>query len=219
MSDDKSIEKKKVNNKKINKKNVNNINVNNKEKILLHCCCAPCSTTCVERLIEEGYEVILFFSNDNIFPKEEYLKRFNELIKLASFHNLEVIKDNYDHTSWLEKVKGLESEKEGGKRCSICFDYNLSIAYNKALELDIKFFTTTLTVSRYKDSLTIFNVGSNYKGFLEKNFKKKNGYAKSIQLSKELDLYRQRYCGCEYSLRDAKRFQEERALKSKNNNL
>ena len=200
MSDDKSIEKKKVNNKKINKKNVNNINVNNinvnninvnnKEKILLHCCCAPCSTTCVERLIEEGYEAVLFFSNDNIFPKEAYLKRFNELIKLASFHNLEVIKDNYDHTSWLEKVKGLESEKEGGKRCSLCFDYNLSLAYNKALELHIKYFTTTLTVSRYKNSLTIFKVGSKYDGFVEKNFKKKNGYANSIQLSKELEIGR-----------------------------
>ena len=188
----------------------------NDKKILLHCCCAPCSTTCVERLINEGYEVILWFSNDNIYPKDENYKRFGELIKLADFHNLKVLRNEYDHASWLEKVKGFEDEREGGKRCSLCFDYNLSATYEKAKELSIKYFTTTLTVSRYKNSLRIFEIGSKYDGFVEKNFKKQDGYANSIKLSKELGLYRQKYCGCEFSLRDAKAYEKLKAEKAKN---
>ncbi|NCD06095.1 MAG: epoxyqueuosine reductase QueH [Spirochaetia bacterium] len=186
------------------------------EDILLHCCCAPCSTTCIEELIDDGYNIILWFSNDNIYPKEENEKRFAELIKLARFHNLKVIRNSYDHDKWLAAVSGLENEKEGGERCSICFDYNLNITHKKALELGIKYFTTTLTVSRYKNSLKIFEVGNKYSGFVEKNFKKKNGYARSIKLSKDLNLYRQKYCGCEFSLRDALLFEKQRAEKSKN---
>ncbi|MDC7248984.1 MAG: epoxyqueuosine reductase QueH [Sphaerochaetaceae bacterium] len=194
-------------------------NKENGKRILLHCCCAPCSTTCVERLIEEGYQVILWFSNDNIYPQDENNKRFGELIKLAQFHNLEVLRNNYNHEAWLDRVKGYEDEKEGGERCSVCFDYNLSMTQEKAKELSIKYFTTTLTVSRYKNSLRIFEIGNKYTGFVEKNFKKKDGYAKSIQLSKELGLYRQKYCGCEFSLRDALKYEKEKAEKLKNNNL
>ncbi len=186
------------------------------EDILLHCCCAPCSTTCIEELIDDNYNIILWFSNDNIYPKAENEKRFGELIKLAQFHNLQVIRNTYDHEKWLCAVSGLENEKEGGNRCSICFDYNLNITHKKALELGIKYFTTTLTVSRYKNSLKIFEVGNKYSGFVEKNFKKKNGYARSIKLSKDLNLYRQKYCGCEFSLRDALLFEKQRAEKSKN---
>ncbi|MGD6731024.1 MAG: epoxyqueuosine reductase QueH [Pleomorphochaeta sp.] len=194
-------------------------NKENDKRILLHCCCAPCSTTCVERLIEEGYQVILWFSNDNIYPQDENNKRFGELIKLAQFHNLEVLRNNYNHEAWLDRVKGYEDEKEGGERCSVCFDYNLSMTQEKAKEFSIKYFTTTLTVSRYKNSLRIFEIGNKYTGFVEKNFKKKDGYAKSIQLSKELGLYRQKYCGCEFSLRDALKYEKEKAEKLKNNNL
>lgn len=189
--------------------------VKNKE-ILLHCCCAPCSTTCIEELIDDDFNIILWFSNDNIYPKDENEKRFGELIKLAQFHNLKVIRNTYDHDKWLSAVSGFENEKEGGDRCSICFDYNLNITHQKALELGIKYFTTTLTVSRYKNSLKIFEVGNKYSGFVEKNFKKKNGYARSIKLSKDLNLYRQKYCGCEFSLRDALLFEKQRAEKSKN---
>ncbi|MGD1821151.1 MAG: epoxyqueuosine reductase QueH [Pleomorphochaeta sp.] len=185
------------------------------KKILLHCCCGPCSTTCVDWLINEGYDVVLWFSNDNIYPEDEYNKRFIELEKVAKFHNLEVIKDNYNHKDWLEKVKGFEEEREGGSRCGLCFDYNLSLAAKKAKELNIEYFTTTLTVSRYKNSERIFKIGSNYDGFLEKNFKKKDGYAKSIKHSKNLGLYRQKYCGCEFSLRDALKYQKEKADKAK----
>ena len=187
-----------------------------KKDILLHCCCAPCSTTCIEELIDDGYNIILWFSNDNIYPKEENEKRFEHLIKLAQFHNLKVIRNTYDHDKWLEAVSGLETEKEGGERCSICFDYNLGITYKKALELGIEYFTTTLTVSRYKNSFKIFKVGNKYSGFVEKNFKKNDGYARSIKISKELNLYRQKYCGCEFSLRDALLFEKQRAEKSKN---
>jgi predicted adenine nucleotide alpha hydrolase (AANH) superfamily ATPase len=179
------------------------------KKILLHCCCAPCSTTCIERLIDEGYEIVLWFSNDNIYPESEYDKRFDNLLKLAQIHNLEVIKDDYNHQAWLEVVKGFENEREGAKRCGYCFDYNLNLAAKKAKELGIKHFTTTLTVSRYKNSERIFSIGNKYEGFEGKNFKKKNGYARSIELSKKFDLYRQHYCGCEFSLRDALKYQKE----------
>ncbi len=190
-----------------------------KKKILLHCCCAPCSTTCIERLIDEEYEIVLWFSNDNIYPKEEFSKRFMELLKVADIYNLKVIKDDYNHENWLEKVKGFESEKEGGKRCSLCFDYNLFLAYEKAKELNIPYFTTTLSVSRYKNSERIFNIGSKYDGFLDKNFKKRDGYARSIRMSKELGLYRQKYCGCEFSLRDSLKYQAEQEKAKENNNL
>lgn len=188
-----------------------------KKKILLHCCCAPCSTTCVERLIDEDFEIVLWFSNDNIYPKNEFDKRFAQLLKVAAFYKLEVIKDDYNHDDWLKKVKGFEEEKEGGSRCSLCFDYNLNLAYKKAKELNIPYFSTTLTVSRYKNSERIFKIGEKYDGFLKKNFKKKDGYARSIKLSKDLSLYRQQYCGCEFSLRDALRYQREK--EKKNNNL
>lgn len=191
--------------------------MNDKKKILLHCCCGPCSTTCVERLIDEGYELILWFSNDNIYPKEEYNKRFLELYKVADFYNLQVLKDEYDHHNWLGKVKSFEDEKEGGNRCSICFEYNLSRAYEKAKELNIPYFTTTLTVSRYKNSNRIFSIGEPFEGFLDINFKKQDGYAKSIKYSKELGLYRQKYCGCEFSLRDALNYQKEKTQVKKNN--
>jgi len=186
------------------------------KRLLLHCCCAPCSTTCIERLIQEEYEIILWFANDNIYPHEENDKRFGELIKVAKYHNLEVIRNDYNHEAWLEKVKGLENKKEGAQRCSICFNYNLSLSHDKALELGIKYFTTTLTVSRYKNSYRIFEIGEKYTGFVDMNFKKKDGYANSIKLSKELGLYRQKYCGCEFSLRDALIFQKEREEKAKN---
>ncbi len=188
-----------------------------KNKILLHCCCGPCSTTCVERLLDEGFEVVLWFSNDNIYPDSEYNKRFLELYKVANFYNLEVIKDEYNHEDWLNKVKTFENEKEGGKRCALCFDYNLSLTHEKAKELKIPYFTTTLTVSRYKNSERIFSIGSKYEGFLEKNFKKQDGYAKSIKYSKELGLYRQKYCGCEFSLRDSLKNKQEKEQATKNN--
>lgn len=173
------------------------------EKLLIHCCCGPCSTSSIERLIELGYQPVLFFGNSNIYPEQENELRFRELLKVAKHHFLEVIREEYDHQSWLEKIKGFEDEKENGKRCDICFDYNLTEAYNVAKSKNINFFSTTLTVSPHKNSLRIFKIGEQKDSFVPIDFKKQGGFQKSIKISKELNLYRQNYCGCEFSLRDS----------------
>lgn len=170
-------------------------------KILLHCCCGPCSTSSIMRLLEEGWSPILFFSNSNIYPEKEYFLRYDNLLKVAEKYNLRVIIDSYDHEEWREWVKGLETENEGGERCKKCFAFNLKRAYNKAQEEGIEHFTTTLTVSKFKNSALIFSVGENFPGFEKIDFKKKGGFEKSSKLSKELGLYRQQYCGCEFSMR------------------
>ena len=173
------------------------------EKILVHCCCGPCSTLCLKRLIEEGWNPVLCYGNSNIWPQEENRKRWEELLKVARHYGLEVHRVEYDHEAWLEYIRGLEKEPEGGKRCERCFDFNFREARKEADKLGIKYFTTTLTVSRYKNSRKIFSVGNSYEGFEAIDFKKKDGYAQSIKLSREMGLYRQQYCGCEFSLDSA----------------
>ena len=126
-------------------------------------------------------------------------KSLRNLLKVAAFYNLPVIKDEYDHQSWREWIKGFEEEPEHGKRCSRCFRYNLLRASKKAEELGISSFCTTLTVSRFKNSKTIFHEGEDLEGFEAIDFKKKDGFASSCRLSKEMGLYRQSYCGCEFS--------------------
>ena len=173
------------------------------KRILLHVCCGPCSTASIERLLQEGYEIVLFFSDSNIFPYEEFMKRYENLLIVAEHYSLPVILDSWDHEEWLEAVKGHEGDKEHGERCSLCFRFNLERAYRKAKELGIEEFTTTLTVSRFKSSRKIFSEGEAFPGFSEFDFKKKDGFNRSIVLSKELGLYRQTWCGCEFSLRDS----------------
>jgi len=171
------------------------------KKILLHCCCAPCSSASIERLLADGYEVVLFYSNSNIFPKKEFDKRLIYMQKLAEIYKLELVVGEYDHASWSEVVKGLENEPEKGRRCAACFAYNLATAEAKAKELGIEEFTTTLTVSPHKISEMIFNAAKGMQGYVPYNFKKQDGFKKSLQLSEKYGLYRQNYCGCEYSLR------------------
>lgn len=168
--------------------------------LLLHVCCAPCSTSVIERL-KQDYDVTLFFYNPNIEPIQEYEKRLNAAERYAKKVNLPIIVGDYDNTEWHNAVKGYESEPEGGKRCSICFRFNLQKTANLAKKKDFDFFTTTLTVSPYKNTEIINKIGKKIDSerFLEKDFKKENGYTHSIKLSKEHNLYRQDYCGCLYS--------------------
>ena len=174
------------------------------ERILVHCCCGPCSTSSIQRLLEEGYEPVLCYGNSNIWPKEENDKRYEELLKVSKYYGgLEVVRQNYDHDSWLSFIKGLENEPEHGKRCLKCFEFNLSQAYQEAKKLGLDKFTTTLTVSRFKKSESIFSVGEQFEGFTKIDFKKKDGFAKSVKMSNLLGLYRQQYCGCEFSLKQS----------------
>ncbi|NBK24891.1 MAG: epoxyqueuosine reductase QueH [Spirochaetia bacterium] len=167
--------------------------------ILVHACCGPCSTASIERMLEEGWNPVLHFSNSNIFPEQEADKRYEALLEVARVYNLKVIREHYDHQGWLDAVKGHEGEREGGSRCELCFAYNLREASEKAKQLGFLHFTTTLTVSRFKNSKTIFRVGEAFPGFEALDFKKKGGFEKSVALSKELGIYRQHYCGCEFS--------------------
>lgn len=167
--------------------------------ILLHVCCAPCATSPAERLVGQGYGVVLFFSNSNIHPVEEYRRRLAEVRRLADAMRLDLVEDGYDHGAWLDRVRGLENEPERGSRCLACFAYSLGRAAEAMKRLGLDGFTTTLTVSRHKSSRDIFALGRSHEGFLEMDFKKNDGYARSVELSRRLDLYRQGYCGCEFS--------------------
>ncbi len=169
---------------------------------MLHCCCGPCSSASIERLQAEKQTPILFYSNSNIFPKAEYDKRLHNLQKVANHFGLELHTDTYDHEAWRESVRGLEEAPEGGDRCRRCFQFNLARSAEAAKKLGLSHFTTTLTVSPYKNSKTLFQVGGTFPGFEEWNFKKKDGYKRSIELSRQLELYRQDWCGCEFSKRD-----------------
>ena len=169
--------------------------------LLLHVCCGPCSTSSIERLNELGYEVHMFYSNSNIFPKEEWDKRYTEVEKVGDYFHIPIIKKEYHHESWLKEVGGHEGDKEGMARCAICFEYNLQIAATEAKNRGFSYFTTTLSVSPHKRSLTIFSIGEKKEGFVPIDFKKKGGFYRSIELSNMLNLYRQDYCGCEFSIK------------------
>ena len=171
------------------------------DKILLHVCCAPCATSCVERLLLEKRDVTLYFSNSNINTEEEFEKRLHYVKKLASFHDLPLEIDPYRHSDWLDHIQSFESEPEKGMRCVKCFDWSFGRTAAKANELGIANFATTLTVSPHKISKVIFETGAKYEGFEEYDFKKKDGFRRSLELTKEYEFYRQNFCGCEFSIR------------------
>ncbi|MBR1870424.1 MAG: epoxyqueuosine reductase QueH [Kiritimatiellae bacterium] len=176
-------------------------------KILLHVCCGPCASACVPVLKDCGHDVAMFYSNSNIAPEEEYAKRGENAAILAAAEGVEIVQDSYDHADWLEKVaKGLENEPEKGARCARCFLYNLRRTAKYAREHGFDAFTTSLTVSPHKVSGVIFAAGAqaakeNGSKFVEADFKKKNGFLKSLARAAALGLYRQSWCGCEFSMR------------------
>jgi len=178
---------------------------NKKPRLLLHICCIGCGAYIAEEL-KKNYDIILYFFNPNIFPKEEYERRLEETKKIANKFRLELIIGEYGYEKWLKIVKGLEKEPEGGKRCRACYQYRLKEAAKKAKENNCQIFATTLSISPHKDTRVINEVGSELVSkygikFLDKDFKKDDGFKKSCCLSKELRLYRQNYCGCEFSIR------------------
>ena len=174
-------------------------------KVLLHACCAPCSAYPIEKLRELGYEPIIYFFNPNIFPPDEFERRLNELVVYTKKKNVELIIDKQDSSDWYYAISGLENEPEKGKRCSRCFEYRLLYTVLKAFQLEIPNFTTTLTVSPHKNSKVIFEIAKELAkkyelNFLDIDFKKQDGFLKTIQISKQENFYRQSYCGCEFSI-------------------
>jgi epoxyqueuosine reductase len=169
-------------------------------KLLLHVCCGPCATASLERLREEG-EVTLFFSNGNLFPAAEHGRRLAAARQLAEASAAEFVVDAYDHAAWREFVRGLEDEPERGARCVRCFEFSFQRAARYAREHGFTGLATTLTISPHKRSADIFRVGREvWDGFLEVDFKKRDGFRRSLELTKQMGLYRQDYCGCEFSL-------------------
>ena len=175
------------------------------KKILLHACCATCSGYPIEKLREMDYDPIIYFFNPNIFPPEEFDKRLNELIKYAEKKDVGLIMDKQDSSNWYNAIAGLENEPEKGKRCHRCFEYRLLFTVLKAMQLNIDTFTTTLTVSPHKQSKVIFEIAKDIAKkheltFLDIDFKKENGFLKTMQIAKQEGFYRQNYCGCEFSI-------------------
>ena len=170
--------------------------------LLLHCCCGPCATACVERLLAQGRRPRLYFSNSNLDTEAEFLKRLDNLRRVAAHFGLaEPLVDEYRHADWLRHVAAIPDYAqcpEGGNRCRQCFAWNLARAAEKAREIGGAF-TTTLTVSPHKNSRVIFAVGAAHPAFEPIDFKKQDGFFRSTRLSRELGLYRQKYCGCEFS--------------------
>ena len=176
-----------------------------KQKLLLHVCCAPCSTHVINEL-KKDYNLTLYFYNPNIHKEDEYKKRLKQVKKLASKLRLPLLIGKYNIDKWFKATKGQEKEPEGGKRCNTCFFLRLDDVAKLAKKHKFHSFTTTLTVSPYKNSTVINLIGKRLKdkynvNFLESDFKKQGGYKKSIELSKKHNLYRQNYCGCLYSIR------------------
>lgn len=174
-------------------------------KLLLHSCCGPCSSYVLEYLTEY-FEVYLSYYNPNIQPRAEYDKRLaNQLIVIEHIPGVTLVPCDYDGAAYDAAAAGLESEPEGGARCTECFRLRLSYAAREAKRLECEYCCTTLTVSPHKDAQRINALGREIckqygVKWLPGDFKKREGYKRSIELSKEYGLYRQEYCGCLYSL-------------------
>ena len=182
-----------------------------KRHILLHSCCGPCSTACIERLITD-YKITVFFYNPNITDREEYEKRKANQIKFIEAFNSEAdeedqvvfIEGEYLPEDFFDAAKGLEDCPEGGERCTECFKLRLDRTARAAIVMGFPIFGTTLTVSPHKNYQLISAIGTELGEvygleFLDMDFKKKAGFQRSIELSKKYELYRQNYCGCEFS--------------------
>ncbi len=183
-------------------------NLNNKPRLLLHSCCAPCSSHTL-LLLKDYFNITIFFSNDNIYPSSEFYKRLEEIESFVKKidNNINVIFDSYNPNDYYDAVKGLENLGEKSNRCYNCYKLRLEKTALMAKKYNFDFFTTTLSISPYKVEKWINEIGYMLEekygvSYLYSNFKKEEGYKHSIELSKEYSLYRQDYCGCKYSLEE-----------------
>lgn len=178
-----------------------------KPKLLLHCCCAPCSSACLERL-KDVFEITVLFYNPNI-ENGEYERRKTEIIRFITATGWADFLDcDHNENEFYSAVRGLENCKEGGSRCEKCFKLRLAKTAELAEQGGYGFFTTTLTISPLKDAGLINEIGESLQNrakWLYSDFKKRNGYLRSTELCKTYNLYRQNYCGCVFSRRDAEK--------------
>lgn len=175
--------------------------------VLLHCCCAPCSSAILEWMINNNYSPTLFFCNPNIYPLEEYNIRKNEITRYAERLGLTIIEDDYNHDCWKKQIAGHEDQPERGSRCLLCFKYRMARTVEMAKQLDIHLFATTLASSRWKSleqiseaaqwaiSQNNFNIT-----FWNKNWRKEGLQQRRQELLRKNNFYNQLYCGCEFSM-------------------
>ena len=193
------------------------------KRILLHSCCGPCSTAVIERLAED-WEITVFYFNPNITDPSEYEHRKAEQKRFISEYNekaktpVSFIEGDYDPSSFFALTKGHEEDREGGARCRICFRQRLAAAAALAASMGFDAFDTTLTVSPYKNYDVISEIGRELAAeygvsYVSGNYKKKDGYRRSVAMSAEYGLYRQHYCGCVFSERQAEEDRAARAAK------
>ncbi len=178
--------------------------------LLLHSCCAPCSSYVLEYL-SQYFQITVFYYNPNIYPQEEYAYRVKEqqqlIRRLPMKHPASFIEGSYDTARFYDTVKGMERQPEGGARCTACYELRLREAAEYAKRLGADYFTTTLSISPMKDAYRLNEIGGRLAreygvDYLYSDFKKKNGYLRSTQLSKEYGMYRQDYCGCIFSFKN-----------------
>ena len=175
------------------------------KRVLLHICCAPCASSCIEKLHKDGYTVTGYFYNPNIEPVTEYNKRLKEVMRLQEMMGFELYStpSSCKESQWLEAIKGLEDEAEGGLRCEVCYRLRLEDTAATAKKSGIEYFTSTLSVSPHKCFGKIKKIGEEVArdqniSFLPYDFKKEDGFKRTIQLSKRYAFYRQLYCGCAF---------------------
>lgn len=178
----------------------------NNNKVLLHTCCAICSGHPIKHLRGLGYEPVAYFFNPNVYPQVEYQKRLLAQQKLCESLNCELIVENYEPDFYNEIMQGYENHQEGSERCRRCFELRLLKTVQKAKELGIRHYTTSISISPHKDFNVIQGIGKFFSeyfdtNFMDLDFKKQEGFLKTNQISKELGLYRQNYCGCEVSMK------------------
>ncbi len=174
-------------------------------RLLLHICCAGCGAY-VSQILSPFYALTLYYYNPNIWPPDEYKARLKEVKRIANIFGLPLIVGGYDHQAWLKLVAGHEQDPEKGERCRICYRDRLTKTALKAKALGFNCFSTTLTISPHKDAKAISAIGQELQAeigikFLDRDFKKKDGFKKSVALSRQLNITRQNYCGCEFSRR------------------
>ena len=188
-------------------------------EVLLHACCAPCSSAIVEWMLNNGVRPTVFYYNPNIFPREEYEIRKNESKRHAESLGIEWIDGDYDHESWQQCVCGLEDEPERGRRCEQCFLMRMKATADKTKHIGIKYFTTTLASSRWKSLEQIERAGKEAERQVEgvifwaQNWRKGGLYERRNRLLKEFNFYNQQYCGCEFSKQQRENYEKAKNLK------
>ncbi len=174
-------------------------------KVVLHICCGVCAAGAAEVLVNEGHQVLGFFYNPNIHPAEEYQRRLETARKVAQELDFPLQAGPYTPEEWLSQTSSLKDEPEGGKRCQVCYRLRLEKTNDYMVACGADAFTTTLTISPHKSAQIINKIGQEIDGekFLMRDFKKKDGFKRAVQLARQWELYRQDYCGCTYSIKSS----------------